>query len=93
MSYGVAGASSRRKVDVMGDATHAKENGDRNAPEPDARLSVGECAALACLLEVTAGKPGNVHRGADFADMTLVDMLVSAAVIAPSMEVAVQRSV
>lgn len=43
-----------------------------------AQLSIGRIASLACLLEVCASKPGNVHRGADFADMTLNDFVVSA---------------
>ena len=42
------------------------------------QLSIGRVASLACLLEVCASKPGNVHRGADFADMTLNDFVVSA---------------
>lgn len=37
---------------------------------------------MACILEVTARKPGNVHRYADFADATLVDFLLSATAIA-----------
>ena len=40
-------------------------------------LSLGDCVALACLLEATASKAGNVHRGADFADMSFADFLVS----------------
>ena len=44
-------------------------------------LTVGACAALACIWEATAAKPGNVYRGADFEDMTYVDFLTSAAVI------------
>lgn len=44
-------------------------------------LSVGRVATLACLLEVTAPKPGNVHRGADFEDLTFGDFMVSAVVI------------
>ncbi len=46
-------------------------------------LSLGACATLACQWEATAPKPGNVYRGADFADMTYVDLLTSAAVIGP----------
>lgn len=41
-------------------------------------LSVGRLAELACLLEVAAPKPGNVHRSADFEDATLEDFLASA---------------
>ena len=49
-------------------------------------LSIGQCATLACLLEVSAPKPGNVHRGADFEDCTLNDFLASAVAIGPIME-------
>jgi triphosphoribosyl-dephospho-CoA synthase len=57
------------------------------------RLSIGQCATLACILEATAPKVGNVHRGADFADLTLHDFLVSAVAIAPAMEAAVVNGV
>ena len=52
------------------------------------RLSVSQCATLACLLEATAPKVGNVHRGADFADLTFSDFAVSAVAIGPAMEAA-----
>jgi triphosphoribosyl-dephospho-CoA synthase len=48
-------------------------------PEP-----LGLYAQLACLWEATARKPGNVHRFADFEDLTYVDLLGSAAAIAPT---------
>lgn len=51
-------------------------------------LSIGQCATLACLLEVAAPKVGNVHRGADFEDLSLEDFLVAAVAIAPAMEAA-----
>jgi triphosphoribosyl-dephospho-CoA synthase len=56
-------------------------------------LSTGQCATLACLLEAAAPKPGNVHRGCDFADMTFLDFAVSAAAIGPVMEEAARRGV
>ncbi len=56
-------------------------------------LSIGQCATLACLLEATAPKPGNVHRGADFEDMSFTDFVASAAAIAPAMELAPERGV
>jgi triphosphoribosyl-dephospho-CoA synthase len=56
-------------------------------------LSTGQCATLACLLEATAPKPGNVHRGADFEDMSFTDFVASAAAIAPAMELAPKRGV
>lgn len=45
------------------------------------KMSVGRVATLACLLEVTAPKPGNVHRGADFEGLTFSDFLISAVVV------------
>jgi triphosphoribosyl-dephospho-CoA synthase len=45
-------------------------------------------AQHACLWEVTARKPGNVHRYRDFDDTTFLDFAVSAAVIAPYLAIA-----
>src|SRR6185436_1568049 len=56
-------------------------------------LSVSQCATLACLLEVTAPKAGNVHRGADFDDLTFTDFAVSAAALGPAMETAASGGV
>jgi triphosphoribosyl-dephospho-CoA synthase len=50
--------------------------------ESPGSTSPGLLAQVACLLEVTARKPGNVHRGSDFADSHLLDFLLSAAAIA-----------
>jgi len=47
------------------------------------RHSTAECVTLACLLEAAAPKPGNVHRGADFDDLTFHDFLVSGTVVGP----------
>ena len=58
-------------------------------PDPlTSPLSIGQCATLACLLEVTAPKVGNVHRGADFENLTFMDFAVSAVAIGPAMECA-----
>lgn len=48
--------------------------------------SLGAMATLACVWEVTAAKPGNVYRGADFGDLTLADFLTTAAAIGPVMD-------
>jgi triphosphoribosyl-dephospho-CoA synthase len=56
-------------------------------------LSVGTCAQLACIWEATARKPGNVHRYRDFADVTYLDFLASAAVVAPVLDRALTRRV
>jgi triphosphoribosyl-dephospho-CoA synthase len=52
------------------------------------QLSIGQCATLACFLEATAPKPGNVHRGADFEDLAYPDLVTAAIVIGPVMEAA-----
>src|SRR5216683_2051621 len=51
-------------------------------------LPIGLCAQLACIWEATARKPGNVHRYCDFADLTYLDLLQSAAAIAPVLNAA-----
>ncbi len=60
---------------------------------PAPSLSIGQCATLACLLEVMAAKPGNVHRGADFEDIGLLDFAVSATAIGPAMDDAPRQGV
>ncbi|MBP63642.1 MAG: triphosphoribosyl-dephospho-CoA synthetase [Planctomycetaceae bacterium] len=52
------------------------------------QFTIGQCATLACLLESTTPKPGNVHRGADFEDMTFTDFVATAVAIGPVMETA-----
>lgn len=52
---------------------------------------VASAAQLACLLEASAPKPGNVHPGAAFADTAYEDFLASAAAIGPALARAGQR--
>lgn len=59
----------------------------------DPSMSMGQCATTACLLEVTAPKPGNVHRGADFEDVTFLDFALSAVAIGPIFDQASNLSV
>jgi triphosphoribosyl-dephospho-CoA synthase len=47
--------------------------------------TIGQCVALACMLEATAPKPGNVHRGADFEDVTYPEFVASGIMIGPVM--------
>ncbi len=54
---------------------------------------IGLCAQIACIWEVTARKPGNVHRFRDFDDSSYLDFLLSAAAIAPILAKASQRRV
>ncbi len=59
-------------------------------PSSPTPITVGQMATLACLMEVTTPKPGNVHRGADFEDTTFFDFAASAVAIAQPMEAAAQ---
>ena len=56
---------------------------DEENTERPIELGLGQLATLACVLEATASKPGNVHRGADFDDVTFADFLASAVAIGP----------
>jgi triphosphoribosyl-dephospho-CoA synthase len=65
----------------------AKAAGDaRNAADPTRDWSPGQFATLACLLEAAAPKPGNVHRGADFEDLTFVDLSTSAVAVGAAID-------
>lgn len=48
--------------------------------------SPGTLAQVACLMEATARKPGNVHRYHDFEDATYLDFALSAQAIGPAMD-------
>ena len=63
------------------------------ARERTPRTSPGMCGELACLLEVSARKAGNVHRGRDFADTRYLDFVASAVAIGPVLEHAPERGV
>src|SRR5256886_9570601 len=52
---------------------------------------VAAAAQLACLLEVSAPKPGNVSPFASFRDATYEDFLASAAAIGPALAAAGER--
>lgn len=55
--------------------------------------SPGRLAQIACVLEATARKPGNVHRFRDFEDASYLDFILSALAIAPAMDLAPSRGV
>ena len=56
------------------------------------QLTIGQCATLACWLELSAPKPGNVHRGADFEDTTFNDFAASAVALGPVLDGAAQSA-
>jgi len=49
-------------------------------------LSPGKLAQVACILEATARKPGNVHRFRDFDDLDYLDFILSAAAVADPLD-------
>lgn len=53
----------------------------------------GEAARFACVLEVVAPKPGNVHPGAAFDDATWQDFVDSAVAITESLETVESRGI
>jgi triphosphoribosyl-dephospho-CoA synthase len=53
--------------------------------EGSAAPELEDQVALACLLEVSAGKPGNVTPDHDFSDTTFADMVRSALALAPTL--------
>lgn len=57
------------------------------------RTRIAQAAQLACLLEVSAPKPGNVNRHNDFADARFADFVISAVAIGPAMEGAARTGV
>jgi triphosphoribosyl-dephospho-CoA synthase len=58
-----------------------REDGSPPSRHNRARLSRGGLAHIACVLEATARKAGNVHRYADFADLGYIDFVMSATAI------------
>jgi triphosphoribosyl-dephospho-CoA synthase len=76
------------KADVIGLRKRSSKGGTMS---PSERVSLA--AQLACLLEVSAAKPGNVTRFADFPDTNYTDFLVSAAIMGAALRKAAGASV
>ena len=56
----------------------------RTPRQPARHFSPGQLAQIACLLEVTARKPGNVHRFADLPGcISLISFLSATAIAEP----------
>lgn len=55
--------------------------------------TVGTLAQIACVLEATAAKPGNVTRFHDFDDATYLDFVVSAAALGQAVDRSLDRGV
>ena len=60
--------------------------------ENEIKLTAGQIATLVCQLEVSAVKPGNVHRSADFEDATLIDFLNSGVALGHAIDASLDTS-
>lgn len=72
----------------MGGSTqkpHTIEPGSAAASQPGTR---GWCIRLACELEASAPKPGNVHPGMEFPDLSHAELVAAGAALAPAFEAA-----
>jgi triphosphoribosyl-dephospho-CoA synthase len=56
-------------------------------------LSAGHLAQVACVLEATARKPGNVHRFCDFTELHYLDFLLSATAIGKALDQVQKRGI
>ena len=56
------------------------------------KLTSGQIATLVCQLEVSAAKPGNVHRSADFEDATLIDFLNSGVALGHAIDASLDQT-
>src|SRR5919199_3687978 len=82
--------------------TSAAKEGQAGRGRPPARTaaatvrtpdSVAGAAQLACVLEVSAAKPGNITPSHDFRDTSYEDMLRSAIAVGPELARAGERRV
>src|SRR5947199_4189585 len=80
----------RRRIDRLA-ASRARDGAVTPRPAPQA-ADVAAAAQLACLLEASAPKPGNVSPFASFRDTTYEDFLASAAAVGPALALAGERS-
>ena len=69
------------------------EQARRRSPGARSAQDVAGAAQLACVLEVSAEKPGNITPGHDFADTSYEDMLRSAIALGPELGRAAERGV
>jgi len=70
-----------------------RHESDPAAGAPRSRADVAAAAQLACVLEASAEKPGNITPVHDFADTTYEDMLRSAVALGPELARADERGV
>ena len=85
---GTSAGADARVSSISRDLASALLAIDREHPP----VNVGLAAQLACLLEVSAPKPGNVAPGRHFADLRYEDFLASALAIGEPMAAAGEQS-
>lgn len=74
--------------DALNFFSHWRDINMSALPQLMSPRQVAQAAQIACLLEVSAPKPGNVNRYADFEDARFEDFLLSAVAIGPAIEMA-----
>jgi triphosphoribosyl-dephospho-CoA synthase len=80
LNSGIPTRPAVRRID------HEMERNPGGLAEASGSFNPASCAVLACLLEATARKPGNVHPAASFRDLTYADFVRSAHLIGPTFE-------
>src|ERR671915_1649936 len=92
--FGVPEKSGNGSATLASDADEGQAGSARAAAatvrRPD---TVAGAAQLACVLEVSAEKPGNITPGHDFHDTSFEDMLRSAIAVGPELGRAGERGV
>src|SRR3954468_22557370 len=95
---GVPEKSANRLATLTSGAKHGQAGVGRSPVRASAATvrspdSVGGAAELACVLEVSAEKPGNITPSHDFHDTSYEDMLRSAIAVGPELARAGERGV
>src|SRR3954449_9623572 len=87
------GPATLTSVAQEGQASHGRPSAHAAAATVRTPESVAGSAQLACVLEVSAEKPGNITPSHDFHDTSYEDMLRSAIAVGPELARVGQRGV
>ena len=98
MVVGMPEKSGKRPATLTSGAERGQAGGRRSSAHAGAATvrtadAVAGAAQLACVLEVSAEKPGNITPSHDFQDTTYEDMLRSAIAVGPELARAGERGV
>src|SRR3954449_3138992 len=87
------GPATLTSVAQEGQASHGRPSAHAAAATVRTPDGVAGAAQLACVLEVSAEKPGNITPSHDFHDTTYEDMVRSAIAVGPELARAGERGV